>query len=155
MTKRHIIISCIAIAALVTAFAIISRCSREESQEEAPQFRLNDTLTNAMSDIPELAPMDKKIRNFMTRWHIKGASLAVTRNDSLLYAKGNQRRELSICQGLKMHTIYDKSTYQECAEYVKKIYFFPNFGFPYQCYIIPNLNTGFRLYWIYDVKLCK
>ena len=67
MKKRHIIITCIAIAALVTAFAIISRCSREESQEGAPQLRLNDTLTNAMSDIPELAPMDKKIRNFMTR----------------------------------------------------------------------------------------
>ena len=88
MKKKNTIISCIAIAALVTAFAIISSCSRGESEEGTPLLRLNDTLTNAMSEIPELVPMDKKIRSFMTKWHIKGASLAITRNDSLLYAKG-------------------------------------------------------------------
>ena len=32
--------------------------------------------------------MDRKIERFMARWNIKGLSLAVTRNDSLLYAKG-------------------------------------------------------------------
>jgi CubicO group peptidase (beta-lactamase class C family) len=32
--------------------------------------------------------MDKKIRNYMRQWQIKGASLAIMRNDSLLYAKG-------------------------------------------------------------------
>ena len=88
MTKRHITISCIAIAALVTAFAIISRCSVDYVQEKDTRLRLNDTLTNAMSEIPELEKMDARIRKFMTRWHIKGASLAITRNDSLLYAKG-------------------------------------------------------------------
>ena len=88
MKKRNIIISFIAIAALVTAFAIITRCSKAKEDENSHQFRLNDTLTNAMSEIPELAPMDRKIKKFMTRWHIKGASLAITRNDSLLYAKG-------------------------------------------------------------------
>lgn len=88
MKKKNIIISCIAIAALVTAFAIISRSSRDNAEENTPLLRLNDTLTNAMSEIPELAPMDKKIRKFLTKWHIKGASLAITRSDSLLYAKG-------------------------------------------------------------------
>ena len=88
MKKRHIIISCIAIAALVTAFAIISRCRVDSAHENDTRLRLNDTLTNAMSEIPELEKMDARIMKFMTRWHIKGASLAITRNDSLLYAKG-------------------------------------------------------------------
>ena len=51
MKKKNIIISFIAIAALVTAFAIISRHSKEEAEESTPLLRLNDTLTNAMSDI--------------------------------------------------------------------------------------------------------
>ena len=52
------------------------------------QVRLNHTLTNEMSEIPELAGLDKRIRNYMRKWQFKGASLAITRGDSLLYAKG-------------------------------------------------------------------
>lgn len=47
-----------------------------------------DTLTNASSDIPELAPMDDHITRLMAGWNIRGAQIAVMRNDSLLYAKG-------------------------------------------------------------------
>ena len=50
--------------------------------------RLNDTLTNGMSDIPELREMDRSIEKFLKRWEIRGASLAIMRNDSLVYAKG-------------------------------------------------------------------
>lgn len=50
--------------------------------------RLNETLTNEMSAIPELAPMDAEIDGFRTSWGISGLSFAVMRNDSLLYAKG-------------------------------------------------------------------
>ncbi len=48
----------------------------------------SDTLTNALSDIPSLRGMDAEIDRFMGRWNIKGLSLAVVRNDSLVYAKG-------------------------------------------------------------------
>ena len=51
-------------------------------------IRLNKTLTNADSDISDLYPLDRKIRQYMNKWQFKGASLAITRNDSLLYAKG-------------------------------------------------------------------
>jgi CubicO group peptidase (beta-lactamase class C family) len=90
MKIKRLTISILAIAALVTAIAFILR-DKETVIEEEPQkvvIRLNDTLTNAMSDIPELEKMDTRIERFMTRWDIKGASLAITRNDSLLYAKG-------------------------------------------------------------------
>ena len=87
MKKRHLIILIgITIAALVTAFAFMT--PRHSAEEVTERLHLNDTLTNALSEYPELEGMDKKIRKFMTKWHIKGASLAVMRNDSLLYAKG-------------------------------------------------------------------
>ena len=55
---------------------------------EASVFRLNDTLTNEMSDIPDLLAMDKKVNAYLRKWQMKGASLAITRGDSLVYAKG-------------------------------------------------------------------
>lgn len=86
--KNSIIITIIIAAALVTAFAFI-RGGSEMAEKPAKHYpKLNEILTNEMSDIPELEKMDARIRRFMTKWQIKGASLAVMRNDSLLYAKG-------------------------------------------------------------------
>ena len=48
----------------------------------------SDTLGNSASDIVSLKPMDAEIERFRNKWEIKGISLAVTRHDSLLYAKG-------------------------------------------------------------------
>ncbi len=91
MNIKKLIISILTIAALVTAiaFMIDRHKSAAEPEPETPTLpHLNEILTNEMSDIPELEKMDARIRKFMSRWAIKGASLAVTRNDSLLYAKG-------------------------------------------------------------------
>lgn len=49
---------------------------------------LNDTLCNAISDQPELHAMDSIMRRYLKRWEINGAQLAISRNDSLLYARG-------------------------------------------------------------------
>ena len=87
MKIKKIIISFLTIAALVTAIAFIFRDKEEEVQTN-DMIHLNEILTNEMSDIPELEKMDARIEKFMRKWHIKGASLAVSRNDSLLYAKG-------------------------------------------------------------------
>ena len=83
----HITIIC-AIAAIATAFVIIHKSIPKAKPLMAPRIYLNDTLKNSMSEIEELAGMDKKVNSFMRQWHIKGASLSVMRNDSLLYAKG-------------------------------------------------------------------
>lgn len=88
MKIKKVIIPLLTIAALVTAFMFAGcSCSRQKKEKDT-RVHLNDSLTNALSDIPELHPMDKKIKRFLTKWHIKGASIAITRNDSLLYAKG-------------------------------------------------------------------
>ena len=64
------------------------RVETEDIEEEIIPVRLNDTLSNGMSDIPELLGMDRSVEKFLKRWEIRGASLAIMRNDSLVYAKG-------------------------------------------------------------------
>jgi len=49
---------------------------------------LNEVLTNEMSDTSTLAGLDKSFESFMRQWSIKGASLSIMKNDSLVYAKG-------------------------------------------------------------------
>lgn len=48
----------------------------------------SDRLSNAASDHKPLYKMDKEIERFMARYSVRGMSLAVTRHDSLVYAKG-------------------------------------------------------------------
>ncbi len=65
-------------------------CSGEKEKKEEPvnTVHLNDTLTNSMSDAPELADMEKTLKRYFERWELVGAQIAVSRNDSLLYCKG-------------------------------------------------------------------
>ena len=90
MNKRLIltILSFTAIVVILTALIVGGIDRQDEQKEEIPVIKLNEILTNEMSDIPELHPLDKKVRSYMRKWHMKGASLAITRGDSLVYAKG-------------------------------------------------------------------
>ena len=85
-----IILTAITAAAIATAFVIIHKpVPRPDSLVDLkPRIHLNDSLTNVHSALPELEGLDKKVNNYMRQWQIKGASLAVMRNDSLVYAKG-------------------------------------------------------------------
>lgn len=93
MSRRDlltIIISILSVAAIVTAIVVGSSRNDDLMNEEFEDsiFRLNDTLTNEMSNIPDLLAMDRKVNAYLRKWHMKGASLAITRGDSLVYAKG-------------------------------------------------------------------
>lgn len=81
-----------AAAAICLTFVIIRASARKSPEtDEAPvvrQTHLNTYLTNALSDSCGLDAMDRRIESFMQQWQVKGASLAVMRHDSLLYAKG-------------------------------------------------------------------
>ena len=48
----------------------------------------HDTLSNKTSTFAVLEPMDRKISRFMDKWDLRGMSVAVTRHDSLIFAKG-------------------------------------------------------------------
>ncbi len=83
-----VILTFLAVAALVTAFKIIHKPIPKPAEILKPRIYLNDTLSNAMSTFPETEGIDSKILSYMKKWELKGASLAIMRNDSLLYAKG-------------------------------------------------------------------
>ena len=71
-----------------------SSCSSDKSREKDSiyeanhRMHLNDTLANAMSSQPELHAMDSIMQRYLKRWEIHGAQLAISRHDSLLYARG-------------------------------------------------------------------
>ncbi len=98
-------------AALVAAAAMVCTAMvhgrRSASPDAVPEeaeaeIRLNELLTNEMSDIRQLEKMDRQIERYMQYWHIRGAQLAVMRNDSLLFCKG--------------YGIADESTSEENAD---------------------------------------
>lgn len=89
-TRPFIIISGIAaIVAIIiaTASSLHRKNLKHPAQIEFPT-RLNLVLENGMSEYEELEGLDRKVKRFMRDWQIKGASLAIIRNDSLVYAKG-------------------------------------------------------------------
>ena len=91
MSKKavYITIASLAVAIIVaTASSIFHKPIPKPVEIKKPTIRLNQTVTNADSDIPELAGLDKKVNYYMRKWQFKGASLAITRGDSLVYAKG-------------------------------------------------------------------
>lgn len=71
------------------AFAAILFCGMTGAQAaNKRKDALNGRIMNSMSDIPELKRMDSEIEGYMRNWGIHGASLAIMRGDSLVYAKG-------------------------------------------------------------------
>ena len=69
-------------------------CGPMEPDKEAIHWRdsLNGYLTNALSTLPE---MDAVVDSFMNFWSLRGVSMAVMRNDSLLYAHGYGKADAS------------------------------------------------------------
>lgn len=49
---------------------------------------LNQRLRNWDSSYPGVEALDKEIFEFMSKWNLEGLSLSITRNDSLVFAKG-------------------------------------------------------------------
>ena len=85
----YITIASLAVAIIIaTASSIFHKPIPKPVEIKKPTIRLNQTVTNADSDIPELAGLDKKVNYYLRKWQFKGASLAITRGDSLVYAKG-------------------------------------------------------------------
>mgnify|MGYP002509491458 CR=1 FL=1 len=91
MRTRRSAIAIIAVAAaiMVTAASVIfiRQIQKSKPTSSLPP-KLNLMLTNEMSEVQELAGLDKKMKNYLRKWFIKGGSLAIMRNDSLVYAKG-------------------------------------------------------------------
>jgi len=86
MSRRLIISLVVSIVALASTASATMPFSRLHYPKIG--VNLNKEVSNANSDIPELAGLDRRVRAYMDRWALQGACVAVMRNDSLLYAKG-------------------------------------------------------------------
>lgn len=78
--KRIYILATILVA---VAFA----CANSPESTEGAKS-LNSRVNNSLSEIEELKGLDKEISKYLKQWEMKGASVAVMRNDFLIYAKG-------------------------------------------------------------------
>lgn len=88
--KKWVLSSFVLLSAIAVIFAT-SGGKMEEVPAEVPEteaVRLNEVLTNAASDMEILHGLDSQVLDYMKKWELKGASLAIMRNDSLVYAKG-------------------------------------------------------------------
>ena len=83
-----LILAILAIVAIATATIVIKVPVKQPEPLAPARVYLNQILHNDSSQFEELKGLDKKVEAYMKRWELKGASLAITRNDSLLYAKG-------------------------------------------------------------------
>ena len=92
MKSKYVkVILSLCLAACAAGLCISLSSSHKEEPVPVPglvQLRLNESLTNEISDASALAGMDKRIENYMRQWALRGTSLAIMRNDSLVYAKG-------------------------------------------------------------------
>ena len=86
LNRKSLIMILLAVSVLMLIL-VVSSSSDKKERHLAP-IHLNDSLTNVMSDLPELAGLDRKMNAYLRKWQIKGASLSIMRNDSLVYAKG-------------------------------------------------------------------
>ena len=80
---------------IIVIIAAICRCSCSCSSHHKDAdtlvdrgYRLNEHLTNENAGGAEFEEMDSVIARYLRRWEINGAQLAISRNDSLVYARG-------------------------------------------------------------------
>lgn len=75
-------------AASLAGIIILVANHKPDTEDGRISVDLNRTLTNEMSDTTDLTKLDKDIQTYMQYWHLKGLSLSIMKNDSLVYAKG-------------------------------------------------------------------
>ena len=88
--KRYLALI-IAILAIGFVIFIQRSCSTHKVEvviEKDHGYRLNDSLSNALSALPTMQKMEAHIERWMARNNIRGASLAVMRGEKLIYCKG-------------------------------------------------------------------
>ena len=86
MSRGKLIAILLPAVLLAGAFPLLLRGRAEVPEKPDYVADLNSTIVN--EDLPELKALDHSVDSFMNFWALKGVSLAIVRNDSLLYAKG-------------------------------------------------------------------
>lgn len=77
----------VVLAAIFLLLNIPHGCKSNKEAVRVPN-RLNEYLTNEMSDTSALSRVDREIDKYMSYWCMKGVQLSIMKNDSLVYSKG-------------------------------------------------------------------
>ena len=87
--KTALFVAAAIILAILGPWNLFSSTSEDKGWDIEPDpTAVNRRISNADSDLESTKKMERIITNFMREWNLKGASVAVTRNGRLVYAKG-------------------------------------------------------------------
>lgn len=85
---RLFIFASAAVIILTVSLGINSIRNSKEEIDEPQELSLNLLITNELNDLEETRKLDSQIERFMREWQLKGASLAVMKDEKLIYSKG-------------------------------------------------------------------
>jgi len=68
--------------------SLLTKEPEVEEPDNELSMAINHMLTNEKSELPQTRELDNYIRQFMREWGIKGASVAIMKDERLIYAKG-------------------------------------------------------------------
>ncbi len=98
MKKTRILLLPAAIALLLILISLIFypldsgkipvESSEIQDNEEIFPESVNNLISNENSNLPQTKKFDEQIERFIKTWHIKGASIAVLKDEKLIFAKG-------------------------------------------------------------------
>ncbi|MFV0366263.1 MAG: serine hydrolase domain-containing protein [Mangrovibacterium sp.] len=79
------------ISILIFILVIINFQSKKKINK--PTYRieqqgLNDRITNELSDLESTAYLEREVNSFLNQWNLKGASVAIVKDEKLVYAHG-------------------------------------------------------------------
>lgn len=73
---------------LITTILVAVSVACSDNIEQVVPVGLNEKLSNSLSERREFEGLDKEMKRYLRKWEMKGASVAIIRNDSLIFAKG-------------------------------------------------------------------
>ena len=88
LKRIGVVLSLAVLLALAGICVSLSSSSGEQEAEIMPPVHLNEVIENDTTAFPALRGMDAAIEKYMAYWRLRGVSLSIMRNDSLLFCKG-------------------------------------------------------------------
>ena len=88
LKRIGVVLSFAVLLALAGICVSLSSSSGEQEAEIMPPVHLNEVIENDTTAFPALRGMDAAIEKYMAYWRLRGVSLSIMRNDSLLFCKG-------------------------------------------------------------------
>src|SRR6056297_1215658 len=86
INKKMIVLLLIFFGKIVITFS--DQSATKDIQENISEASLSHRLNNEISTFQGIEESETRIRHFIDKWDIKGASIAITKDERLIYAKG-------------------------------------------------------------------